>query len=167
MLGQFIGQMFDFSEPLQKQFVSSGLSIADKVNRYRTKRNPLLVEVKREGLDQLYYEICPFVPEIMRPKFVQWLEYSDLLELLSSQSSSNIFPIEKQTLAEEVYLNWVQIEEEIRDSIDDPEQCVSFGEISSQLLSIMQKTMDYIYECCSTKNVSGEAISSLLDSIND
>lgn len=165
--GGGIGGMFGkVEEGFTDQFVTRGVSTVNFFKNIANKDIKSKTNAPKTAMRQFAKDISCFVPEIMREQFIDWIQTGQLLEDYASQPQS-MFPTEEQLIAEELYMHWIHLEMEIRHRIFNPEQRVSFEEISLQMKQHMEQLICFIMEACTTKYIGEQCIMNMIDQIEE
>lgn len=161
LFGQIEGAFTD-------KFVNSGVSTVNFMKNLGKKESDVKnrQNAPRTAMRELAREISQFVPEKMKEEFVEWIQIGETLERYATKPQC-LFPSEEQVLAEELYMNWIGMEVQIRNQVQNPEQRVSFEEISMQMKDHMEKLICFIMEACTTKYIGDEAIVNIMNQMEE
>lgn len=162
----FSNMFGNVEDAFNKNVVNTGVKVIEKIEQYTQKNSHEYSDIQRRGMRQLAYEICPFIPMDQKERYTEWVQTGDLLESYASKQNTR-FPTEEQLLAEQIYLKWITLELDIRESITDPEQRVSFEEISLLMKQHVDQLITYIIEACTTQYIDQDVIHTLLDEIDN
>lgn len=164
MLG---GGGFDIMSQIQEGFanqvVSTGLKAANFYEKVRfgdQKKS----RVSKTATEHYARQLYQYISADMEDVFVEWMLVSKTLEHYAMKPQMQ-FPSEEQIVAEELFKQWLALEQIIRQSIENPEQRVSYEENCGPMMKYFESLFYCILEACETMHITDKAIDWVLDRV--